>query len=367
MLNTWAAKIVSDEDGNDYYDLRQASLGSGNPPSSHAGLSDRDASGQHPDHAIALSGTHTGFLADELTIADAMTVLDDFKTGGMQFDNNKGVAWETVAFPGYYYGLGVDPNDDLVLGAGIKIAYGSTTVQMAGHVLLTIDDRALQGKDSGDVTRNIAGITSGGVLEVGDSALGLELYADGTIDAGANDIDTTGDISAGAVTLSSTPTNDYHATTKVYVDENFSAVDHGHGDDEISLTGRSHIGFLSGQTTVGGAMGILDSFIGGIVFGSLMALEATPTMVAGTIELIATDSSNHVIVGDTNFPLVLQSTGTIDAGANDIDTTGDISAGLVTAADGVSLPNNVSLLGVETGGSDRNLVKMGTSDVIAFG
>ncbi|RKZ12235.1 hypothetical protein DRQ32_04140, partial [bacterium] len=75
--NTWAARIRPEADGNDYWDLRNAAIGSGSPPSDHNALAGRSDAACHPDTAIAISGTHAGLLSAATDVDEAMTVLDD--------------------------------------------------------------------------------------------------------------------------------------------------------------------------------------------------------------------------------------------------------------------------------------------------
>jgi hypothetical protein len=204
MGNTWHAAIVSDDDGNDYYDLRQASLGSGNPPASHAGLSDRDAPNQHPDSAIALSGTHDGLLSGETSVDGAMEVIDDIPEDGIAFGNDVNVtADESGGTARQVFKMTTadilrlgDPSVDLELYAASDVWISGPPLGGSGANLILSNDFGYYGRDTSARDREILALDVSDEVNVGHADHPMNLLADGTIDADDNNIETTGNMEA---------------------------------------------------------------------------------------------------------------------------------------------------------------------------
>lgn len=167
------------------------------------------APGDIDDSDIDLSGTHAALLSGASTVADAMTILDDldgadivlgftptgwlfgqtlvsgalstidaYKTNGFILSNDVPIKWTDSRGTGTLNVLKLNSADQL---------------ESLQEVIAQNND-SYYGKTTGGTARNIGKVNSSDEIDIGDANLPLNLNASGTIDAGANDIETTGDI-----------------------------------------------------------------------------------------------------------------------------------------------------------------------------
>jgi len=343
MTNTWHAAIVSDEDGNDYYDLRSATLGSGSPPTSHSGLSDRDAAGSHPATAIAttttnfdsllsstdvdvqlaldtlndvddsdipLSGTHTQNLALQTMLSGAMNVLDNLDDGD-------------IRLAGTYTDL---------LAGDISLANALAAIDDIPQGLTMNNNAVIKGKNSSGTAIDMAQV-SGDEIVFGDGGEDYQLpgYLKGNgiyLEAETVFLRTTGKtttafvLSAGAdhELLVHQPTvldNTMPIQGEVAAGSNYRDLITLDSSDQVVVGDSAAPLFLNSSAAVTLDQSLLIPNAKSVYF------KDSGSTSRKVIEVTSGDVAN---VGNANLDLVLLSSGIIDAGANDIETTGDVIA-----------------------------------------
>lgn len=346
MSNTWAAAIVSDADGNDYYDLRSAGLGSGSPPTSHAGLSDRDLPGQHPDSSISLSGTHTLNLAGATDLDDAMTVLDDLTLGDLTGNDSD------IALSGSPYGTAswlsgmthVNEAMDL-LSSFQQYGFHGLSGNFDGGAFFTFDTPSA-GTPRTDI-QFVYFDVNGRFIQLGQQAPSLA-YLDelriaspmvmlnntaiGSWDSGVSTIHNIAHLTAGDVLVIGETGGDASIASSLSTDLNFWNTK---GISGLESGGTSRVILVIGSgddVQVGNANNQLSLIANGTI--SANSALVVPNNVSykaeesgGTARAAAyMNGSNQLVFGSTTNKMILRSNGTIDAQSNNIETTGDITA-----------------------------------------
>jgi hypothetical protein len=143
------------------------------------------------DSEVAVGGTHSKLLAAATDVSDAMDVLDALDGADIDIDD------EDIDVTGGYSGI---LSGDTTLDAALDTLDGLSDLniplsgaaldQYTGH--LASADTVREAMDALDSIPAI--INASSEVDVGSEVLPLNLLADGVIDAGANDIETTGDV-----------------------------------------------------------------------------------------------------------------------------------------------------------------------------
>jgi hypothetical protein len=306
--NTWAARIRPDDDGNPYYDLRFARLGSGSPPTSHAGLSDRNLPGQHEDYAIDLSGTHTGLLSAGSDLADLADVVDDLDDGDIPFSGaHTGTLLGQTSVGGAMSVL-----DDLVTrglnDVSSSIPSGGDVLQfdfVAGEYQPTaVDDLGLTPPEDDDV--DLSGTHDGLLTAASTVADAMEVLDDIPEDGLGfdNDVSVTADDSGGSA-------------KQVFKVTTADILRLGDPTVDMELYAANDV-WISGPPLGGSGANLILSNDFGYYGRDTSARDR---------EILVLDGSDDVNVGHTGHELKLLSSGNIDAADNDIETTGDVTAG----------------------------------------
>lgn len=282
-----------------------------------------DISGIEDDH-IDLSGTHTGLLSEPLTVADAMVILDDIPEDGIVFDNDVyAIKARNAADTADIDLLKLNASDYLIVGTSsyptqligsgyTLIQGGSGVVVDGGELILDDNDEAFQGRETGGTARNLAKVNSTNGIEIGDSNNAMHLAANGNINAGSNSI--VFDNAVNAILVD----DSVGASKTVLYSTAADQLVIGHGD-------------LSAYFRASGSLNMTQC--SGIILGSINSVSAEVAGGGSTRNLLYLDGSDDVVLGNASSELILTADGTIDAGANDIETTGDIlsDGGMVTA------------------------------------
>lgn len=217
-------------------------------------------------------------------------------------------------------GIGWVSSTVVLISSGVNTlaVKGGSIVATAADILLTTNNRALQGKDTEGNTQDLVIITASDITCLGSSSLATKIY--GTSVTSLTDIRVDG---ANAYQLN------LGGTSGVFYDA--LSVD-STGSDFVVL------GNTSFETKIATS--------GGVILANSKPLQGTALISGSFIDLIELTSGNEVAVGDATVALNLLGT--------QIDS--------ITA-----LANTVYLRGEETGGTARNLIGVDGSNYIVVG